>query len=226
MSMKSGRSRGLLAAAAFAAFSLVGVASGAQAATITIGSSSQNIAFTGLGFGSVLVSINNPLSGNAMFGSDIGTYTLGTASFTAGPQSSGLFPAAGSETLSYIGADGDSLFGTVHWNVVEGGLNQATFFGTLSISALSGDAAFTNNFASKAASIDFTTDTLSPDVTLVTLASAAVSSATISSGEVNPSPVPIPGTLPLLASGLVGLWAYGRNRKGQNQGPASAPAGH
>jgi hypothetical protein len=177
----------------------------AHATSITIGSSGSAITFTGNGAGSVGVSTSG-LSGNAFFDSDaLGTYALGATSFTAGPQSSSLFPAgANSESFSFTGGDGDSLTGTIHWTVIQDNTPQPKFFGLLTIGTRSGDAAFTSNFSGPTANIDFITNALSSGGTLDQLALTTNSAtATVSAGEVNP--VPEPGTLALFGSGLVAL---------------------
>ena len=76
---------------------VLGLPLGAHATQITLSDSgSQDIMFKGNGNDTVTVSISG-LSGNAFFGTDIGTYTLSSTTFTAGPPSNGLY-AAGSNT--------------------------------------------------------------------------------------------------------------------------------
>jgi hypothetical protein len=162
---------------------------GAHATSITFGSSSTGITFVGNGAGSVSVSTSG-LSGNAFFDSDaLGTYALGATSFTAGPQSAGIFPAgATSESFTFTGGDLDKLTGTVTWSFIQDNTPQPKFFGVLTIGTVSGDAAFMSNFSG------------SLDALAATTMSAT---ATVSAGEVNP--VPEPGTLALFGSGLVAL---------------------
>jgi hypothetical protein len=195
-----------------------------EAATITFGASSQNISFTGNGANSVTVSTAG-LSGNAFFDADpLGTYSFGPTTFTAGPESSNLYPAgANTESFTFTGGDGDTLSGTVHWNFIQDNTPQPKFFGSLTITSKAGDAAFLANFASNLALIDFITNPLSSGGTLDQLtATTGSATASISSGEVM-SAVPIPATLPLLAGGLAGLWALARKRKDRRQQP-SLPA--
>src|ERR1700758_3251992 len=89
--------------------------SGARASEIVLGESSDGggtamnvVSFTSLGTpGSVLVSITggNP-TGGAFFdipGGPNGTYSLGSASFTAGPSTTGIFPVGSNfESFSFL----------------------------------------------------------------------------------------------------------------------------
>jgi hypothetical protein len=214
--MPANRTRLVLAALAFA--NITCFAAPSEAATITFGTSTQNISFTGNGANSVTVSTTG-LTGNAFFDADpLGTYSFGATTFTAGPMSSHLYPAgANSESFTFTGGDGDTLSGTVHWNFIQDNTPQPKFFGTLTITSKAGDAAFLANFASNLAMIDFITNPLSSGGTLDLLTGTTGSAtATISAGEV--APVPIPATLPLLAGGLAGLWALTRKRKDKRQG--------
>jgi len=181
---------------------VLGLSSGAQAAQITFGGSSQAITFTGNGANAVSVSIAG-LSGKAFFDADaLGTYSFGATTFTAGPQSGGLFPAGpNTENFSFTGGDGDTLSGTVHWNVIQDNTPQPKFFGLLTILSKAGDAAFLSTWGSTAV-IDFITMPLSSGGTLDQLAVGTGSAtAPISSGEVFPTPEP--STTALLGIGLV-----------------------
>src|ERR1700682_662318 len=120
---------------AVVAIGLCSMTTAAQSQITLSNSSSGSITFQGDGAGSVAVSTSG-LSGTAFFGSDIGTYTLGTASFTAGPVSANLFPSSGTEAFSFSAADGDALTGTVTWNVIQDNTSTPKFFGTLNITTV------------------------------------------------------------------------------------------
>ena len=118
--------------------------SGAQAAQITFGPSSQSITFTGDGAGSVAVS-SPTLTGSAFDTTNafVGSFTLSALSFTAGPQSGGIFSAgANTETFTYANPDGDTLTETWHISFIQDNTPQPKFFGTGITTAISGDAAF------------------------------------------------------------------------------------
>src|SRR5437588_12372239 len=86
-------------------------ASGALAAQITFGPSAQSITFTGNGANSVTVS-SPTLTGSAFDTTNaaVGSFSITPLSFTAGPQSAGLFNAgANTETSTYTNPDGDTL---------------------------------------------------------------------------------------------------------------------
>jgi hypothetical protein len=115
------------------------------------------------------------------------------------------------------------LAGTIHWGFIQDNTPQPKFFGTLSVASISGTAAFLANFAALVAGIDFITNPLIGAPTLDALAlTTGTATASISSGEVNP--VPIPGALALFASGLVGLVALNRKRRKRTQQEPGLPA--
>ena len=203
----------LITLAALGSIVLLGLPSGADADSITLGASSQNITFTGNGAGSVTVTIGG-LTGNAFFNSDpLGTYSFGATTFTAGPVSSNLYPAgANSETFTFTGGDGDTLSGIVVWSFIQDNTTQPKFFGTLTITSSAGDAAFLSSFSvGSKAPIDFFTNALSSGGTLDQLsATTNRATATISAGEVVPTPEP--SSLVLFGIGLVVLCAYMRRK--------------
>jgi hypothetical protein len=186
---------------------VLGLPLGAHATQFTLADSTQDIMFTGNGANSVTV-LTTGLSGNALFGSDLGTYTLGATTFTAGPQSAGLFNAGPNiQSFEYDGSDGDKLIGTVTWTVIQDNTPQPKFFGVLTITSVSGDTAFLSNWGSTTtAKIDFITQPLSSGGTLDQLAAGTGSAtAQISSGEVFPTPEPSATLLLAGGLGLVGL---------------------
>ena len=119
-------------------------ASGALAAQITFGPSAQSITFTGDGTNSVTVQSQKltALAFDTTNGA-VGTVSVSPLSFLAGPQSSGLFPAGfNTETFTYSNPDGDML--TETWQIlrIQDNTPQPKFFGTGTVTAISGDAAF------------------------------------------------------------------------------------
>jgi len=204
---------------------VLGLPSGAQADQITLGNSSQAITFTGNGANAVLVSIAG-LSGNAFFASDpLGTFSFGATTFTAGPESGGLFAAGpNAESFTFTGGDGDTLSGTVTWSVLQDGTSQPVFFGLLTITSKAGDAAFLSPWGATAA-IDFITMPLSSGGTLDQVAAGTGSaSAGISSGEVFPTPEPSTTALLAVGLGLVGLAVRVQQRSDGTRGRASLTA--
>jgi len=200
---------------------LLGIPLNASADQITLLATVDGITLTGAGT-LVNVSIAAGTGDGAVFQSlgnpnENGTFTLGAVAFTAGPNLTEQYPAgANTQSFSYLGSDGDSLTGTLHWNFIQDNTTNPRFFGTMTVLSRSGDATFLAAWALGAiAPVDFTTSAIPGGGTLDQLVGGLRTAGVgISSGEVGTlSPVSLPAALPLFVSGLVGLGLLGWRRK-------------
>ena len=198
----------------------LGVPFSANAAQISLSATSQTWLFTGNGGGLVNVSTNgSATSGSATFDGDMGAYMLGSSStsFIVGPESMNQFPAAANSVpFMYQGLfDADRLTGTITFSFLQDGTTTPKFFGTMLVNSVTGDAAFTAAFMTgEILNINPITQALSPPgSTLESVAAVARANAPIGSGLV--STIPLPGALPLFATGLgtLGLLSWRRKRK-------------
>lgn len=195
-------------------------ASGVQAAPIpqiTFGPSDQTITFTGSGANSVTVS-SPSLTGPAIdtTHSRVGSFTITPLDFITGPEVGGIFtPAANTETFAYVNPDdGDRLTESWHITAIQDDTNQPKFFGTGTITSISGDAVFLADFGPVGTidtfdwiemplSCDPARDCTTLDQLAITRDSA---NAVLSSGEnVRASAVPEPGSLAVLGGALCAL---------------------
>jgi len=211
--------------AGLASFGLLAIPQNAQADQITLFANVGGITLTGTGT-LVNVSVAAGTGDGAAFQSlgnptESGNFTLGAVAFTAGPNAAEQYPAgANSESFSYLGSDGDSLTGTLHWNFIQDNTTNPTFFGTMTVASRSGDPTFLAAWAVGAiVPVDFTTSALPlflglPQTLDQLVAGERTAGVGISSGEVGTlSPVSLPAALPLFVSGLVGLGLLGWRRK-------------
>jgi hypothetical protein len=190
---------------------LLGLAAplGAVAEQITLGNStSGSDDFTGHPPNIGVTS--SGLTGHAFYRSDTGTYTFGSADFTAGPLSGGNYPASGTQHLTVTFTDGDTAAGDVTWSLLKDHSFAPDFIGTWAIATSAGDADFLTDFAAGSiADIDLVVVVRQAIDTLFDGLSEVIQFA--SSGQIVPGSTSVPeptSTLALVgvALGMLGLW--------------------
>jgi hypothetical protein len=217
-----------LTLAGLAVFGLLGIPLNAHAAQITLGGTSGGITLTGTG-----TQVNVTIAAGTGDGTLLnflgpivqGNYILGAVSLTAGPNTAEQYPvtiqAPASAAFTYSDSAGNALTGDMHWSFLQDNTDRPKFFGNMTVLTSSGSAAFTAAFLPGSSdAVDWTTTTLLPVFATLDALVAAKGTATvgISSGEVGgPPPIPLPGALPLFATGLVGLGLLGWRRKRKAQ---------
>jgi hypothetical protein len=176
------------------------------------GSNTGSVEFTGTGSGAITAAIDG-ISGTGYYGtgsSGIGSYSLGNMNFTTQTVSGNNFPISPAVTAAFTFSDpgGDSLTGTVSFDLIKDDSHEPDIVsvGTpynLDITSSAGSSAFTSDFSTGGtAELDLTFAYLS--TVLDNLDETHNSEYTqISSGESVPHHVPEPGTLGLLAVGML-----------------------
>jgi hypothetical protein len=214
---------GFAIAATWVALSLLAIPSGAQANILQLDTSNVGIGLAGTGGSppSLTVTISGQLTGSAhQFGdANVGTYFLKPSvptTFTAGPESAGVFPVSGvTELFNFAAADG-AISGTVTWKSINDiGVNLALFvgtftgMGTMAYSSFSAPGQLVTLITSP-----FGAPTLSALASTPSSATVAVSSGAIQSPHAIPSPL-IGAGLPGLVAACGGLLLLARRRRRQ-----------
>ena len=208
-----------LALAVVAVVALAALPQIARADEIGIGGAAGTISFTSNGDGTLSFSTSGFTAGSplATFQSPTGTpqdsggATFGAMSGTTGVESLGIFPLTGvTESFTFTsGTDSDVLAGTITWVGIKDGTTSPQFDvnSTLSVTSVSGDSTFVNDFPKgSTAEVDFTIANPTSGLTLTDLAGKTAGTSesfSFSAGQV--TPVPEPGTLALFGSGLIGV---------------------
>lgn len=203
------------------ALGLLSVPVGAQAAIISLASTTDGITLTGTG---TLVDVSIAAgtgSGSFLNGTIPGTYSLGAVSLTAGPNVVERYPVTvqspASEAFTYSDSAGNALTGDIHWNFLQDNTPNPRFFGSMTVLTSSGSAGFMATWSpSSIDAIDFTTTQIGGGFATLDALVAAHGTTTvgISSGEVATVPGPIVGAgLPGLVAACGGLLALSRRRR-------------
>ena len=203
------------------ALGLLSVPVGAQAAIISLASTTDGITLTGTG---TLVDVSIAAgtgSGTFLNGTIPGTYSLGAVSLTAGPNVAEQYPVTvqspASEAFTYSDSAGNALTGDIQWNFLQDNTPNPRFFGSMTVLTSSGSAGFRATWSPNSIdAIDFTTSQIGGGFATLDALVAAHGTTTvgISSGEVATVPGPIVGAgLPGLVAACGGLLALSRRRR-------------
>jgi len=153
------------------------------------------------------ITINWPAqSGPASLDALSGTFSTSAFSVSGLGSLSGSIP---NFTASFPTA-GDSLTGTV--NITSGNANAGTLSGVLTVTAISGDPTFVNDFGGVAGMDNFTSTfaiTSAPSGPIPGFGAFSVSAL----GNSSISPVPLPGAIYLFGSVLGGAFWLGRRKR-------------
>jgi hypothetical protein len=206
-----------------AAVSFLSAPLGAQAAIITLGSTTDGITLTGTGTLVDASIAGGTGSGTLLNGSTVGTYTLGAVSLTAGPNGAILaeqYPVTvqspASELFTYSDTAGHALTGDIAWSFIQDNTPNPKFFGSMTVLTSSGSPGFISTWSPGSVDqINFTTTFLPGGETLDALVAAhGAATVGISAGEIETVPGPIAGAgLPGLVAACGGLLAWWRRKR-------------